>query len=1079
MKIPGIQRSKIVYTLIDFDHVQELTSIGLSDEVVDILSRILANYPFTFLEKESIRKKVDLLDIFFWIKNRYGFCDLVNQKLADYFDSSFAQLEGNHEEIFFPLDYHRTKKSFNDIAIETKKAVSVEGLSFIDKEKDQKFSLINIPIIDEEDSVIAIASLSIPPNTEKKVEKEEKYSIEGQVLNYVSNPFAILTHGGNIGKVNQQMSNLLELSNQKLENTSIKKVFSTPFAQKFDEFLQSKSSEIEFESSKMLIQKSDALLFTLGKIFDRNGNIVSVSLSIKTQKTKPLTEENDSSNNMIENFIRNNPDAVLICDKDNLKFIEVNDAASNLYGYRKDELLQLDLSDLYFAEDIQLLLESSRTHLKDGTFHGPYKHKKKDGTPILVEMSGYNIQYKDRLAYFHLVKNISSKVETEKLSQSFKSAFEKSSDLIFITDSVGFIKYVNESVTKELGLTENQLINSSFTSLILDNERSKIGKILSNYESSNSIPAEFNLKISAEKTITIILTAIPVLDFAKKIDSFTLIGKLKPSQAENILVSGKTHVDVQVNQTKSKSEIDARFLSDLFHELLTPINVILGFAQDITESVTQPTEEQKEASLIIKENRANLLQTMNTAIEYSSMTEEDFKPSIEEVSITEFVESLSKDAEEVKKSLDVEFAYGKISSSLKFETDRHKFKYFLSLLYGIAVRISGQKKIYFSAFPKDKDFYVISMRDFQSYSSKRLVVNLKNIFTGEQNILTGESSFSRISVNLIRRLLKILKGRFIILRAENDKFDYGIVFPNKFGTPELLEPKLVHASPEKPKTEEAETLTVIKPKEEREVKVILDPKLQIKESESIPPIQSLQDIKSKFDQAKELNEKLQNEIRMEALRARIRKKEAEMNLPKPEDDSDEAYDDELKDELIEETIEFIDFDLQDNSTEQIYDEEGEFEVVEISSPKEKSKGDKVLQVNKTDEKVDLSNFNCLYIEDQVDSQILFSVQMKGLKDLNFAVSFEQCLPLLNANEYDFIVIDINLKGSYNGLDIMRIIRTMPKYENTPVIAVTAYMLPGDQHKFVLAGFNGFISKPIFRDQMIDVLAEVFNSTKQS
>jgi len=129
--------------------------------------------------------------------------------------------------------------------------------------------------------------------------------------------------------------------------------------------------------------------------------------------------------------------------------------------------------------------------------------------------------------------------------------------------------------------------------------------------------------------------------------------------------------------------------------------------------------------------------------------------------------------------------------------------------------------------------------------------------------------------------------------------------------------------------------------------------------------------------------------------------------------------------------------------------------------------------------VDISNLSCLYFEDQIDSQILFRVQMKDLKNLNFAVSFEESLPLLDSGNYDFIVIDINLQGSYNGLDIMRILRTMPRYENTPVFAVTAYVLPGDQHKFVLAGFSGFISKPIFRDQMIDVLAEVFKEPKQS
>ncbi len=167
--------------------------------------------------------------------------------------------------------------------------------------------------------------------------------------------------------------------------------------------------------------------------------------------------------------------------------------------------------------------------------------------------------------------------------------------------------------------------------------------------------------------------------------------------------------------------------------------------------------------------------------------------------------------------------------------------------------------------------------------------------------------------------------------------------------------------------------------------------------------------------------------------------------------------------------------MHENSENEVEDET--IEVIETTAPK-----DKVVQPpahQNTDEKVDITNFSCLYFEDQIDSQILFSVQMKGLKNLNFAVSFEESLPMLESGNYDFIVIDINLQGSYNGLDILRIIRSMPKYENTPVFAVTAYVLPGDQQKFVLAGFSGFISKPIFRDQMIDLLAEVFNEPEQS
>jgi CheY-like chemotaxis protein len=130
---------------------------------------------------------------------------------------------------------------------------------------------------------------------------------------------------------------------------------------------------------------------------------------------------------------------------------------------------------------------------------------------------------------------------------------------------------------------------------------------------------------------------------------------------------------------------------------------------------------------------------------------------------------------------------------------------------------------------------------------------------------------------------------------------------------------------------------------------------------------------------------------------------------------------------------------------------------------------------KTFEKFTPSSLSCLYIEDQVDSQLLFKVQMKELKEIKFAISFEEALPLLNSYHFDFLVVDINLQGEYNGLDALRIIHKMPGLENIPVIAVTAYILPGDREKFIASGFNDFISKPIFHEKLIDVLKKIFVS----
>lgn len=57
---------------------------------------------------------------------------------------------------------------------------------------------------------------------------------------------------------------------------------------------------------------------------------------------------------------------------------------------------------------------------------------------------------------------------------------------------------------------------------------------------------------------------------------------------------------------------------------------------------------------------------------------------------------------------------------------------------------------------------------------------------------------------------------------------------------------------------------------------------------------------------------------------------------------------------------------------------------------------------KPSQSLDLTKLNCLYIEDQVDSQILFKVQMKGLNDVKFAVSFEEAQLLLLNHQFDLL-----------------------------------------------------------------------------
>ena len=92
--------------------------------------------------------------------------------------------------------------------------------------------------------------------------------------------------------------------------------------------------------------------------------------------------------------------------------------------------------------------------------------------------------------------------------------------------------------------------------------------------------------------------------------------------------------------------------------------------------------------------------------------------------------------------------------------------------------------------------------------------------------------------------------------------------------------------------------------------------------------------------------------------------------------------------------------------------------------------------------------------------------------MEFVTNFEDAIPLLNTKSFNFIVMDINLPGEYNGLDALHIIRKMPVYHDVPVIAVSAYVLPGDRENFIAAGFNDFITKPVLQDKLYDSLRKI-------
>jgi CheY-like chemotaxis protein len=58
-----------------------------------------------------------------------------------------------------------------------------------------------------------------------------------------------------------------------------------------------------------------------------------------------------------------------------------------------------------------------------------------------------------------------------------------------------------------------------------------------------------------------------------------------------------------------------------------------------------------------------------------------------------------------------------------------------------------------------------------------------------------------------------------------------------------------------------------------------------------------------------------------------------------------------------------------------------------------------------------------------------------------------------------VLLDISLPD-LDGTEVLRQLRAHPRLQKMPVIAVTAHALTGDRERFLEAGFDDYLSKPI-------------------
>jgi CheY-like chemotaxis protein len=119
----------------------------------------------------------------------------------------------------------------------------------------------------------------------------------------------------------------------------------------------------------------------------------------------------------------------------------------------------------------------------------------------------------------------------------------------------------------------------------------------------------------------------------------------------------------------------------------------------------------------------------------------------------------------------------------------------------------------------------------------------------------------------------------------------------------------------------------------------------------------------------------------------------------------------------------------------------------------------------------------LVADDIADNRMLVSALCdRNDHCLTFASDGMEAVAAFREGVFDVVLMDIQMPDM-NGVEATAEIRRIEAFRGgyTPVIALTAHAMKGDREKYLAAGMDGYVSKPIQRDLLFRTIAEVMDA----
>lgn len=218
-----------------------------------------------------------------------------------------------------------------------------------------------------------------------------------------------------------------------------------------------------------------------------------------------------------------------------------------------------------------------------------------------------------------------------------------------------------------------------------------------------------------------------------------------------------------LTQQKSELYTKNKFVATVSHEMRTPLNAIVGFADLLSEGNFKPTQVENYSKLILK-NAEILLSLVNDILDFSKLSSHQYIKRLESFSLNELARTIHSSFQKMAEDKGLEFyLWIKTSDQIVF-SDPHILRQIIINLIGNAIKFTDFGSVILTIDRHEKTA-IISVKDtgvgIEKNKIKELFMEFHQIDSGNGRYYEGTG----LGLSIVKRFIDLLGGEIKVESA--------------------------------------------------------------------------------------------------------------------------------------------------------------------------------------------------------------------------------------------------------------------------------------------------------------------------